>query len=619
MGVRIQELPETTGINKEDVLIVEDGQGTKKGTVQQLDEALGVSQLKEDLTQVSDNFNEYKTYNLLNMNDENDLIADSSIKNWNTGTTTMNDIKSGVSGTYVYPIISVKPNTRYRMVYKNHNYANCRAIGFYDIDGVSISYSSVSGNYNTEILTPDNCYYVRFDRGDNAVVMFEEIIYPTDYVRYGIVVPKTDLTFGENIKHDIATNIVDASYNATYNKFFAITTRVIRDESYNGYIIIDDLNLGENIKIYGLVYEIYYFDSDDRLIKVFDYRTTESSGYKTVDNVLYETPINAKKVVINFYTYLAQTQNRWIPGVQKYKNLFNIITSMEQPILPYWKEYIDSKSSDIINSIEKDSLIFAFITDVHSYFGVKKLGTLLKYCDDKIGFDYILDGGDEAFFFDDKSVYLQDVYDAIYDLRQVKEKIIPCVGNHEQNYNNTSGQNVTNDEIYSILFRHLSKDIHYINDKFKYYFDDTSKKIRWFVIEFGGVTETEATTIGNRIDELGEGWQVGVLTHCSECGENGNLYHVLDAKRNTHPCIGVFGGHTHRDNLTNYGNITLLTTTSDARKNRTNDAYEGTLKEHAFDIVVVNRTSRTVVAHRIGGYQNADGYEWDGTSRTWNY
>lgn len=48
MGVRIQELPETTGINKEDVLIVEDGQGTKKGTVQQLDEALGVSQLKED-------------------------------------------------------------------------------------------------------------------------------------------------------------------------------------------------------------------------------------------------------------------------------------------------------------------------------------------------------------------------------------------------------------------------------------------------------------------------------------------------------------------------------------------------------------------------------------------
>lgn len=47
MGVRIQELPETTGINKEDVLIVEDGQGTKKGTVKQLDDSLGVSKLRE--------------------------------------------------------------------------------------------------------------------------------------------------------------------------------------------------------------------------------------------------------------------------------------------------------------------------------------------------------------------------------------------------------------------------------------------------------------------------------------------------------------------------------------------------------------------------------------------
>lgn len=52
MGVRIQELPATSGIKKEDVLIVEDGQGTKKGTVQQLDEALGVSQLKEDLVEI---------------------------------------------------------------------------------------------------------------------------------------------------------------------------------------------------------------------------------------------------------------------------------------------------------------------------------------------------------------------------------------------------------------------------------------------------------------------------------------------------------------------------------------------------------------------------------------
>jgi hypothetical protein len=59
MGVRIQELPETTGIKKEDVLIVEDGQGTKKGTVQQLDETLGVSQLKEDIASQKIDYSQY--------------------------------------------------------------------------------------------------------------------------------------------------------------------------------------------------------------------------------------------------------------------------------------------------------------------------------------------------------------------------------------------------------------------------------------------------------------------------------------------------------------------------------------------------------------------------------
>ena len=70
MGVRIQELPETTGINKEDLLIVEDGQGTKKGTVQQLDEALGVSQLKEDLGDLKKGIGvyEYISPNMFNKN-----------------------------------------------------------------------------------------------------------------------------------------------------------------------------------------------------------------------------------------------------------------------------------------------------------------------------------------------------------------------------------------------------------------------------------------------------------------------------------------------------------------------------------------------------------------------
>ena len=40
-------MPSSSGIKKEDLLIVEDEESTKKGTVQQLDTALGISVLKQ--------------------------------------------------------------------------------------------------------------------------------------------------------------------------------------------------------------------------------------------------------------------------------------------------------------------------------------------------------------------------------------------------------------------------------------------------------------------------------------------------------------------------------------------------------------------------------------------
>ena len=47
MGVRIAELPLRKGISKTDLIIVQDNEATKQGTVQQLDDSLGVSRLKE--------------------------------------------------------------------------------------------------------------------------------------------------------------------------------------------------------------------------------------------------------------------------------------------------------------------------------------------------------------------------------------------------------------------------------------------------------------------------------------------------------------------------------------------------------------------------------------------
>lgn len=47
MGARIAELPSSKGISKTDLIIVQDNEATKQGTIQQLDDSLGVGKLRE--------------------------------------------------------------------------------------------------------------------------------------------------------------------------------------------------------------------------------------------------------------------------------------------------------------------------------------------------------------------------------------------------------------------------------------------------------------------------------------------------------------------------------------------------------------------------------------------
>lgn len=48
MGVRIAELPSSKDISKTDLIIVQDNEATKQGTIKQLDDSLGVSRLREE-------------------------------------------------------------------------------------------------------------------------------------------------------------------------------------------------------------------------------------------------------------------------------------------------------------------------------------------------------------------------------------------------------------------------------------------------------------------------------------------------------------------------------------------------------------------------------------------
>lgn len=204
MGVRIQELPETTGINKEDVLIVEDGQGTKKGTVQQLDESLGVSQLKEDLSEVTEAFEVSR-----NLWDEQ----------WEVGAISANgqnvDASSGIrSKNY----IECLPNTDYYFM------KSADILPYFYREDKSFIMSGIwSSNTGHDVqTTPSDAKYIRF---------------------------RTPASYGIVYKNDICVNLSDA-YNGVYEPYYSprktaidiVARKLIEDAPDIGDMVIDKRN-----------------------------------------------------------------------------------------------------------------------------------------------------------------------------------------------------------------------------------------------------------------------------------------------------------------------------------------------------------------------------------------
>lgn len=247
MGVRIQELPETTGIKKEDVLIVEDGQGTKKGTVQQLDEALGVSQLKEDLSELgSDGTLPYK------INWEQGNIAGS------TPDIYVPDRVKSETGMY-YPI----NGTIIGKVMDNHKII----LFFYDENKTFIKHT----DWFDEVVYSDfgNAKYVRFmvKKSDDSNIEPSEV---EDSFYYSILVRETKERVRE-IKEsvDILKNST-SKFNSDY--YVAENVNAI-DGSINEYF--DAENMTEHD-----VYSKY-----DALMNTHsDYVTRETIGWDNSDN-----------------------------------------------------------------------------------------------------------------------------------------------------------------------------------------------------------------------------------------------------------------------------------------------------------------------------------------------
>ena len=186
-------MPKSNGIKKDDLLIVEDTEGTKKGTVEQLNEALGVSQLKEDIVNHSDKVN-FITGAYQYSNDfkigapQKGGTFDSSITN-RCYTIIEDNIKNfyiNVNKMYQYNVIVAnKVDDKYNVVYNSNAWSqgenfydnlvskykgNSLIIYFRNKNDLDIDDGMLNEIKNSIILYLDNSVYA--DRNNHIVDLF---------------------------------------------------------------------------------------------------------------------------------------------------------------------------------------------------------------------------------------------------------------------------------------------------------------------------------------------------------------------------------------------------------------------------------------------------------------
>lgn len=287
----------------------------------------------------------------------------------------------------------------------------------------------------------------------------------------------------------------------------------------------------------------------------------------------------------------------------------------------YYENYIKQKTNRI-NELARATCasgdVFIFITDEHWTLNQMSSLALIKYLDKNANIPRLFSGGDVG-----NSIspdYCRKMR------RAFSGRIYHTIGNHEY-FSHVTGSDLYydmdsfNEEQIGNPFRHY------------YYVDNRQQKIRYIVLNaFSEMTETSVGAspgyddkqmewLGNVALNVDEGWTILIFTHMfynvgmanqklSMTSYAQKALAVIDAYDGKGTIAAVIQGHTHRDRLTTTpGGVPVIITTCDKNgvwtastgdKDILVDRSTGTIREQAFDVMILNKTERTITAVRIG-------------------
>lgn len=422
----------------------------------------------------------------------------------------------------------------------------------------------------------------------------------------------------------------DSADQATY--FYQVTmTKAVK---YNKpmTVVIDD---GYNIVLHyyssstvNSAYRTEYLDTktgsvtipaDQYFAFLIRFNPADTSRAMSVDEALSHVRLRTLVDDVSELTDDARELSDNVAGlsddVDELNSRVGAIEGKDKTLLPnYWKTYIDGRLTELKAaemSIGNRGVEFAFITDVHVPRNSMNSPAILQYLSDKLNLPFVINGGDTLDADADQITAMNRFYLWREKMKSLKEFCV--IGNHDRNTLNNSEHPeaaLTAENFYRMMISPVEWFIT-SNGESYYTIDNDNQKIRIIVLStsFGG-SGSENTWFRSKLTELSDEWSVIVVTHYmwastieSFHGVGTNIINAINAVYGSMNAslIAVFAGHTHHDNAikeaTNGYNI--IATTCDARTGEYTRTA-GTTSEHAFDLVFINTSSRTITMKRIG-------------------
>ena len=293
----------------------------------------------------------------------------------------------------------------------------------------------------------------------------------------------------------------------------------------------------------------------------------------------------------------------------------------------YADNYLPNKVSRINTlALEAGSSgdVFVFITDMHWNSNAKHSPELIKYIVERSQIYRLFDGGD------DENGGRPDLAKKLRECMG-SGKAYFTMGNHE--YIGAVGS-----ELY-YMYDGANNDQIGNPERHYYYVDDVQVKTRYIVMSAFRENGSGSNTVGYEADQItwltttalnvDSGWQIIIFSHCVYTSQRLGTEWILptwaepfvnaiDSYSGNGKIVCVFQGDHHADGI-NYtpNGIPVIATSCDKYQHwmvdgadmepYLNDRIENTVWEQSFDVVIHNKTTKTIYCVRIGGFANLTG------------